>query len=64
VGSCYILLDALEHHIYIERDVRRTLDYMTNFEDFYTKIEDYVKRKNMDRVRLEDTDMDEIWKNP
>lgn len=56
--------DALEHHIYIERDVRRTKDYMTNFQDFYTQIEDYIKRKKMDRVWLEDTDMDEIWKNP
>jgi hypothetical protein len=56
--------DALEHQIYIERDVRRTKDYMTNFQDFYTEIENYVKRKKMDRVRLEDTDLDEVWRNP
>jgi len=55
--------DALENHINIERDARKTMDYTNNFQDFYKQIEDYVKREKKVRVSLEDTNLDEIWTN-
>lgn len=54
--------ECLEHHIKIERDVRKTLDYMNNFENFYNKREGNVKEKGMRRVMLEETDEEVVWK--
>lgn len=54
--------DSLEHHINIERDVRKTLHYMIYFENFYKKTEEYREKKDMTRVRLEETDEESIWK--
>lgn len=44
--------DALKDQINIERDKRGTMYYMDNFEIFYKKIEEYISRKNLPRVKL------------
>jgi hypothetical protein len=44
--------DALKDQIYIERDRRGTMYYMDNFETFYKKIEEYISRKKLPRVKL------------
>jgi len=51
-GVCIYCWDSLEHHISIERDVRKTMHYMNNFEDFYKRVEKYVTDKGLKRVTL------------
>lgn len=51
-GVCLYCWDSLADHISIERDTRKTMSYMNNFEDFYKRVEKYVIDEGLERITL------------